>query len=154
MLRKWKSKNDNKLTHLGALFSFSFPLKYSITFFSQSGLTPFWAERQIYFSKAKLQYKITDHLGQVPSSRGPAHTRPDTPPPHSLHSLSKGQLTKKYLVLLDNEGIALNKPPPPKIESTTITAHYLLSLCVPSTPPGSTRTLRAEGTQSKDKLGG
>lgn len=49
------SENSNKLTHLGALFSFSFSLKYSITFFSQSGLTPFWAERKTDFSEPKGQ---------------------------------------------------------------------------------------------------
>ena len=58
-VRNWKSaqpspthpppaNSNNELTHLGALFSFSFSLKYSITFFSQSGLTPFWAEKKKY----------------------------------------------------------------------------------------------------------
>ena len=70
-VRNWKSaqpssahpppaNSNKKLTHLGALFSFSFSLKYSITFFSQSGLTPFWAERKIYFSKLKVQSIIKD----------------------------------------------------------------------------------------------
>lgn len=68
--RNWTSAppssptKSNKLTHLGALFSFSFSLKYSITFFSQSGLTPFWAERQIYFSKVKLHYTVIDCSGK------------------------------------------------------------------------------------------
>lgn len=58
-----------KLTHLGALFSFSFSLKKSITFFSQSGFTPFWAERK---KKKSLRpcSKTSHQFGMRTSTRG------------------------------------------------------------------------------------
>lgn len=87
--RNWKSappllspKRSNKLTHLGALFSFSFSLKYSTTFFSQSGLTPFWAERQIDFIKIKVQYIIIDCSGESHiHAKHSSHETRKRPPP-------------------------------------------------------------------------